>query len=99
MIPHPIRAHHRMDAVLTSLAFFHYFVLYLRKTVGLPWWSSGQDSAFSLPGAQVQSQVEELRSLKLCGTAKKNGKKEGAAHPGVYTVSLDEGHLVYKALQ
>ena len=32
---------------------------------GLPWRSSGYDSTFPLPGAQVQSLVRKLRSHKL----------------------------------
>ena len=38
---------------------------------GVPWWSSGWDSALSLPGAWVQSLVEELRSCKPCVRANK----------------------------
>jgi len=28
--------------------------------LGIPWWSSGEDSIISLPRAQIQSLVEEL---------------------------------------
>lgn len=38
---------------------------------GSPWWSSGQDSALSLPRMQIQSLIEELKSYKLHGMAKK----------------------------
>ena len=38
---------------------------------GLPWWSSGYDSALPLQGVQVRSLVRELRSHMLRGTAKK----------------------------
>ena len=41
------------------------------KKRGIPWRSSGQDSALSLLRAQVQSLVGELRSHKPCSTAKK----------------------------
>ena len=34
-------------------------------------WSSGWDSALSLPRMQIQSLVMELRSCKLCRTANK----------------------------
>ena len=42
---------------------------------GAPWLSSGQAPAFSVPRAQVQSLVGELRSRKLCRGAKKKKKK------------------------
>ena len=38
---------------------------------GLPWWSSGEDSARLLQGTKVQSLVEEIRSCMLYGVAKK----------------------------
>ena len=38
---------------------------------GIPWWSNGSDFTFSLPGAWVQSLVEELRSHKPHDMAKK----------------------------
>ena len=38
---------------------------------GIPWQASNQDSTLSLLGAWVQSLVQELRSRKLCGMAKK----------------------------
>ena len=44
---------------------------YFKITRGLPWRSSGQDSALPLQGAQVQALVGELRSCMLCGMAKK----------------------------
>ena len=37
------------------------------KRLGIPWQSSGQDSALSLLRAQVRSLVGELRSHELCG--------------------------------
>ena len=40
------------------------------KGVGIPWWSCGQASVFSLPWAQVQSLVREVRSCKSYGVAK-----------------------------
>ena len=43
---------------------------------GLPWQSSGYDSALPLQGAQVQSLVGELESLMLPGVAKKGGGGE-----------------------
>ena len=36
----------------------------LIQLIGIPWWSSGQDSALSLPRAQVPSLVGEQRSRK-----------------------------------
>ena len=42
----------------------------------IPWWSSGSDFTFSLPGAWVQSLVEELRSHKPHDMAKKNSFSE-----------------------
>ena len=48
------------------------FLLILKiHIVGIPWRSSGWDSAFSLPRAWVQSLVGELRSHKPRGAAKK----------------------------
>ena len=38
--------------------------------MGIPWWSSGLDSALSLQGPGVQSLVGELRSHKPQGVAK-----------------------------
>ena len=46
------------------------------EKMGIPWWSSDWDSAFSLPRAQVQSLVGELRSQKLRGMAKKKKEKK-----------------------
>ena len=37
----------------------------INENQGLPWWSSGLDSVFSLPRALVWSMVRELRSHKL----------------------------------
>ena len=31
-----------------------------KLALGIPWWSSGEDSILSLPRAQIQSLVEEL---------------------------------------
>ena len=42
---------------------------------GIPWWSSGKDSALSLLRARVQSLVRELRSCKPCSVAKKEKKE------------------------
>ena len=42
--------------------------------VGVPWQSSGQDATLSLPRAQVQPQVRELRSRKLHDAAKAEKK-------------------------
>ena len=39
---------------------------------GLPWWSSSGDSAFPLQGAQIWSEVGELKSCMLQGIVKKN---------------------------
>ena len=47
---------------------------------GLPWWSSGLDSALPLQEAQVRSLVRELRSHMPRGTAKKK-KEEGSEEP------------------
>ena len=38
--------------------------------MGLPWWSGGEDSKLSLPRAQVQFLVGDLRFHKSSGTAK-----------------------------
>ena len=43
---------------------------------GLPWWSSGEDSAFSLQGAPVRSLVGELGSHVPLGAAKTEKKKK-----------------------
>ena len=49
----------------------------LKCFVGIPWRSSGWDSAISLPPrAWVWSLVGELRSCKLCKVAKKEEKKK-----------------------
>ena len=48
---------------------------------GLPWRSSGQDSTFSLQGAQVQFLVKELRSYESLSAAthtKETAKKHHA---------------------
>ena len=42
---------------------------------GIPWLSSGLDSAFSLPRAKVCFLVGELKSHRLRGVAKKKKKK------------------------
>ena len=47
-----------------------------QKIWGIPWWSRGQDLMISLPGSRVWSLVRELRSYKLCSTAKKKKKKK-----------------------
>ena len=39
------------------------------QKLGIPWRSSGWDSALSLPRAWVQSLVGELRSCEPCGPA------------------------------
>ena len=39
---------------------------------GLPWQSSGEDSAFSLQGAHVQSLVREPRPRMLCHVTNNN---------------------------
>ena len=43
--------------------------------MGIPWWSSGLDVVLSLPKAQVQSLVGELRYGKPRGMDKKNKKQ------------------------
>ena len=43
--------------------------------MGLPWWSSGYDSALPLQGAWVRSLVGEIRSCIPCGVAKGKKKK------------------------
>lgn len=35
-----------------------------KRVQGVPWWSSGLDSVFSLPQPRANPQLEELRSLK-----------------------------------
>ena len=45
---------------------------------GIPWWSSGQDLALLLPGAQAGSLAGELRSCTPQGVAKKKKKKKKA---------------------
>ena len=47
-----------------------------RCFMGIPWWSSGQDSILLLLRTQVWSLVGELGSLKLHDMAKKKKKKE-----------------------
>ena len=47
-----------------------------RCFMGIPWWSSGQDSILLLLRTQVQSLVGELGSLKLHGMAKKKKRKD-----------------------
>ena len=42
---------------------------------GIPWWSSGQDSTFSLLRTHVPSLVRKLGSCGPCGMAKKKKKK------------------------
>ena len=71
-------AKHKSSIKIHSLA-------YNKEFQGLPWQSSGYDSALPLHGAQVQSLVGELESLMLPGVAKrtkfqiskKKGKKGG----------------------
>ena len=48
------------------------------STVGLPWRSSGSDSALPLQGAQVRSLVRELRSHMPCDVAKNLKKRKKA---------------------
>lgn len=48
---------------------------FLKSTEGIPWWSSGLRHELSLPWAQVQSPVGELRSRKPRGAAKKKSRK------------------------
>ena len=43
-----------------------------RQEEGLPWWSSGQDSALPMQGTWVQSLVRELRSCMLQPKKKKD---------------------------
>ena len=45
--------------------------------MGIPWRSSGEDSALSLPRTRVQSLVRELRSHKPRGRGKKERKRKG----------------------
>ena len=56
--------------------------LFRIKTVvkGISWGSSGQDSTLSVPRAQVQSLVGELRAHKPCGKAKTEKKKKTAVN-------------------
>ena len=49
--------------------------------LGIPWWSSGWDSALPLQGPGVRSLVRELRSHKLHGAAKKKEKKKKVTCP------------------
>ena len=51
------------------------------KTWGIPWWSTGYNSVLSLPGAQVRSLVEELRSHKPHGTPPKKKNSKTWPHP------------------
>ena len=47
---------------------------YENNFMGIPWWSSGQDSSLSLPRVRVQSLVGELRSREPRGQKKKKKK-------------------------
>ena len=51
-----------------------YISIKKRKKLGLPWRSSGWDSALPLQGAWVRPLVRELRSSMPCGVAKKKKK-------------------------
>ena len=63
---------------ISYLYVFYIFIIFqilfsyilLQDTEGISWWSNGQDSVLSLPMAQVQSLVRELRSHKLWGIIK-----------------------------
>ena len=63
---------------------FQFFTIQ-KKILAIPWRSSGQDSALSLPTAWVQSLVRELRFRKLRGPAKNKRKKNAAIN-----ILLDE---------
>lgn len=45
------------------------------RTLGILWWSSGEDSVLPLQEAWVQTLVGKLRSRKPCGAAKKEKKR------------------------
>ena len=78
---------------ISYLYVFYIFIIFqilfsyilLQDTEGISWWSNGQDSVLSLPMAQVQSLVRELRSHKLWGIIK--SKKQGIEYSSLcYTV-------------
>ena len=50
-------------------------LLIISYILGIPWWSSGYDSALPLQGAWVQSLVGKLRSPMPRVTAQKKKKK------------------------
>ena len=55
---------------LSSKIYKELIQLCQKNKQGIPWWSRGQDSTLSLPRAQVQSLISELRSCKLHGMRK-----------------------------
>ena len=69
------------DGLQPPLPSVYLQLICLKRVLGLPWRSSGQDSVLSLLWARVPSLVRELRSCTLCGTAwkiKKSGSSEAA---------------------
>lgn len=75
--PGPLASRVRPHAVLYSLPWL--FVFCFRKNTGVPWHASGQDLALSV--AQVQSVVQELRSLSWRFTARAAAARSRRAHP------------------
>lgn len=74
-----------INTIISSAKYYlHNILSFKRKALGLPWQSSGKESALPLQRAQVWSLVGERRSCILCGVAKK--KKKKAAGGGAFKV-------------
>jgi len=56
--------------------FWGQILYYLKNVSRLPWWSSGQNSVFSMQGAWVPSPIGEIRFCMPCGTPEKNIKEK-----------------------
>ena len=59
---------------------FFIFLILKKEPEGIPWWSSGEDCAFTAL-ARVQSLVRKLRFYKLYGTAKTNKRNQRNMFP------------------
>lgn len=55
-------------------------VFSFKGNLGISRWSSGYYSGLSLPGAQAQHLIGELRSCKLCNVAKKETLESSVEH-------------------
>ena len=58
----------------SSYYYHQYYNWHLKIIVGVPWWSSGEDSMLPPQGAQVQSLVQEVLHAARCGQKIKNKK-------------------------